>query len=142
MKLKEVTRTATRGLRSSEPTLSISKKGTIYFSATAMQHLGIINKEKIKFFVDEENNQAWYLSICENGYAPLSPKSRNDKSGQIHLNDIASQITGSFYHEGKTSLKFTLSEPITYNNGPLYQLKLVKESLVMHIPNPNGPIKR
>lgn len=141
MKLKEVTRTAKRRGQSGLPNVTVSRKGTIYFNNLAMQYLGATNGVKVKFLVDEEDAQSWFVTPSDDGYATLKPKKIKDPAGQIHLSDIAEKIIQSFYHIGDTSLKFTLASPVYFNNAQVFKLQLIKESLVMDIPNPNGPIK-
>lgn len=137
MKLKLVERTNAH-IGSTSPKISISTKGSLYVNAMAMALMRIENSAKVKFFQDEEDGQAWYIQTCEDGYASLSKKTKNDGSGQVYVRDIAESIIKSYYHIGKTSLKFELLPAIKFEGLDFYPLKLIKESLKMEIPNPNG----
>lgn len=142
MKLKLVQRESGRGITSA-PRVSVSPKGSFYISAMAAQMLmGIGNSAKVNIFQDEDDTQAWYLSTDKDGYAKLSPKSnKKDGSAQFNLVDIAQKIIRSFHHEGKQSLKFNLQQPVNYQGKKFWKLEVVKESIEMKIPDPNGPIQ-
>lgn len=137
MKLKPVERTTDRQY-STGPRVSISKKGSFYVNAKAMKHLGIKKEAKIKIFQDEEDSQAWYIRLCEFGYAKLSVKGQKESSGQMTMKDIADKILGSYYHVGDKSLKFNLKEAVEFEGSKYFPLELIKDSLEMEIPDPNG----
>jgi len=142
MKLKLIKNESGRGL-AQEPKVSVSPKGTFYISAMATQMLiGIGNTARVNIFQDEDDSQAWYLNLDKDGYAKLSPKSKkSDGSAQFCLSDVAKKIIKSFHHEGTKSLKFKLQQPIEHNGKKFWKLEIIKESIEMQIPDPNGPIQ-
>ena len=55
------------------------------------------------------------------------------------MSDIAKKVVDSFHHVGTKSLKFKLLDPIEYSGNHFYPLQVIKESINMEIPDPNGP---
>jgi hypothetical protein len=141
MKLELVERISGRELIT-QPKVSISPKGTFYVNSKASKLMGITDHALVSIFKDEDDNQKWFIKIGEGGYIKLRLKDVNkDMSAQMTMTDIAKKIINSFYHEGTKSLKFKLLEAVEYEGDKYYPLQVIKESIEMNIPNPNGKPK-
>ncbi|MBV7268396.1 hypothetical protein [Winogradskyella luteola] len=138
MKLRLVERTTGRD-HNTFPKVSVTSKGTIYINSKAVELMDAKKEPRVSIFQDEEDSQKWFIHLSEHGYIKLKIKDpKKDSSAQLYMSDIAKKITESFHHLGTKSLKFKLLESIEYESKKYYPLEVIKESIEMEIPDPNG----
>ena len=58
--MKLVKRTL-QNIRVGKPTINITKSGVIRISSHAVKEIGLVDKEEINFYQDEDNPSDWYL---------------------------------------------------------------------------------
>lgn len=120
--------------------LSFSPKGMIYINSTAISKLKADENTKIDFYQDDIDKQKWFIKNDPKVGVNLYLK--NKKTGrpdcQASAKSVASSVIESYHHIGEKTLKFRMLEPINYNGEQYYPLEVIKESINMDIPDPNG----